>query len=328
MKKKIVFMLAILVAVILIALRVGIKRSSRETGLLHISGNIEVTEIQVSFKIPGRVAARLVSEGDVVTNGQVVARLETGELEQELALRQAEIDGARANLADLEAGARTEEIEQADAARAVAMAEAGRLSNDYRREQELFALNVIPRREYEAAETAWNVATSKVREAEARLTLLKNGARPETIKGARARLEQTRQMAQLAATRLGYATIAAPGDGLVLAEGVESGEYVVPGTPVINMGDVRQVWMRAFINETDLGRIKVGQAVRVSTDTRPEKTYSGRIVFIAPQAEFTPKNVQTAKERVKLVYRIKIAIPNPELELKPGMPADGVIALQ
>jgi HlyD family secretion protein len=101
---------------------------------------------------------------------------------------------------------------------------------------------------------------------------------------------------------------------------------VVPGTPVVTVGELANVWLRAYVDETDLGRVKLGQAVRVTADTYPGKVYAGRLTFIAAQAEFTPKTVQTAKERVKLVYRIKVAIPNPDQELKPGMPADGEVS--
>lgn len=119
----------------------------------------------------------------------------------------------------------------------------------------------------------------------------------------------------------------APLAGVVLSENVEPGMYVAAGTPVVTVGDLVNVWLRAYINETDLGRVKVGQPVRVTTDTYPGEHYEGRVSFIASQAEFTPKNVQTEKERVELVYRVKVDIENPHMELKPGMPADGEILL-
>jgi HlyD family secretion protein len=131
----------------------------------------------------------------------------------------------------------------------------------------------------------------------------------------------------VAETRLGYATLVSPLSGVVLSKNVEPGEYVAAGTPVITVGELVNPWLRAYINETDLGRVKVGQRVYVTTDTYPGKRYEGRISFIASQAEFTPKNVQTEKERVKLVYRVKVDIPNPHMELKPGMPADAEILL-
>jgi HlyD family secretion protein len=113
--------------------------------------------------------------------------------------------------------------------------------------------------------------------------------------------------------------------GRSFPENIQAGEYVVPGTPIVTLGDVQRVYLRAYINETDLGRVKIGQKVKIATDAFPGKTYEGTITYISPQAEFTPKNIQTHKERVKLVYRIKVDIPNPDLELKPGMPADGEI---
>lgn len=118
-----------------------------------------------------------------------------------------------------------------------------------------------------------------------------------------------------------------PLSGWVLSKNAEPGEYLAPGTPVVTVGNLNQVWLRAYISESDLGRVKVGQHVRVTADTFPGKVYKGKISFISPQAEFTPKNVQTEKERVKLVYRVKVDIPNPEMELKPGMPADAEIQL-
>ncbi|HEU0264849.1 MAG TPA: efflux RND transporter periplasmic adaptor subunit, partial [Geobacterales bacterium] len=133
-------------------------------------------------------------------------------------------------------------------------------------------------------------------------------------------------MAQ-AKSRLDYATLTSPIAGVVLAKNIEAGEQVSAGTPVVTIGDLNDTWLRAYIAETDLGRVKVGQQATITSDTYPGKVYHGMVTFIAQTAEFTPKNVQTEKERVKLVYRIKISIPNPAMELKPGMPADAVIQL-
>ena len=158
--------------------------------------------------------------------------------------------------------------------------------------------------------------------------MVKKGPRRETIDQARARLKQAEEALNLSKIYLDYTKLISPLSGVVLSEVIEAGEYVVPGTPVITVGDLKKVWLRGYINETDLGRVKIGQGVRVTTDTYPDKIYRGHISFIASQAEFTPKNVQTKKERVKLVYRIKVNSPNPNLELKPGMPADAQIALK
>lgn len=354
-------------------------RSGEASNLLRVSGNIEITDAEISFKIAGQVEERLVSEGEMVKAGQVVARLDGKELIHQVALRRAEVEAARAALAELEAGARPEEIAQAEAAvrkaqaqlnellagsrsedvaiaeAAVqrAQAEANRLKADYERRYQLHKEGILSTNDYEAAQTAYKVAMAQLKEAEERLKLIKEGPRKEqieqaraaliqaketlhliqkgprkeTLDQARARLDQANQALAMAETQLSYTTLVSPISGIVLSKNVEPGEYVAPGTPVITVGNLDNVWLRAYINETDLGRVKVGQRVHVTTDTYPGKVYEGYISFLASQAEFTPKNVQTEKERVKLVYRIKIDISNPNMELKPGMPANGDIII-
>jgi len=299
---------------------------SREPlGNLRLSGNIEVTDAEVSFRIAGHVRERLVKEGERVARGTVVARLESVDLEHEVALRQAEVAVARAALAEMQAGYRPEEVAQARAAFAQTKAELTRAAADWRRQQALFEQGAVAARETEALQAISEIAQGRFDEARQHLALLEKGFRQEEIEQAQARLRQAEESLALARTRLGYATLAAPMDGVVLAENIEPGEFVAAGTPVVTLGALDPVWLRAYISETDLGRVKLGQSAQVTTDTYPGKTYRGTVTFIAQDAEFTPKNVQTEKERVKLVYRIKITLPNPEQELKPGMPADAEI---
>ena len=300
-------------------------RGGEADGAVRVSGNIEVTDVDVSFRTAGRVLERLVSEGMTVSEGQVVARLDSADLEREARRKEAELKAAEAALRDLEAGSRPQEIAAARATVARAQAEADRLARDFERSSALYSREVISAREYEAANAASDVAGARLREAREALLLVEEGPRKEQVAQARAQVDQAREALKLAKVRLGYGTITAPLSGLVLSENVEAGDYVAPGTPVVTVGDLANVWLRAYIEETDLGRVKVGQPVEVTTDTYPGKKYAGRVSFIASQAEFTPKNVQTRKERVRLVYRIKVDIPNPERELKPGMPADAVI---
>jgi HlyD family secretion protein len=294
---------------------------------LRVSGTIEITDAEVSFKLAGRLLSREVTEGQPVQAGQVIARLETNELVQQVALRRAELEAARAALAELEAGTRPEEIAQAEAALELARAEAAQAELELTRQRDLRSHGAATARELELAQTTLKTATARVREAEARLTMLRNGPRPEQIAQARARVEQAAQALALAETRLADATAVSPLTGVVLAKHVEPGEYVAAGTPVVTVGDLAHPWLRAYINETDLGRVKLGQRATITTDTYPGKSYWGTVTFISDQAEFTPKNVQTHQERVKLVYRIKIEVANPHQELKPGMPADALIHL-
>lgn len=302
-------------------------RPQPDPNVLRVSGNVEVTDVEVSFRIPGWVEARPVSEGETVTAGQLIARLESTELEQEVALREAEVQVYAAELAALEAGSRPQEIAVAQAAVRHAQAELERLAAEYQRQRDLLARNVASLQVFQRAEAEHEVAKSQVDEAQERLKLAEEGPRQEEITRARARLDQVKQSLAIARTRLAYATLTSPISGIVLSENVEAGEYIVPGVPVVTVGDLVNTWLRAYVNEPDLGRVKLGQTVCVTTDTYPGKAYPGRLTFIASAAEFTPKNVQTSEERVKLVYRIKVTIPNPDLELKPGMPADADIWL-
>ncbi len=358
----------------------GSKAGQKTRSTIRVSGNFEVTDAEVSFKIPGRVEQRFVEEGEPVRAGQPIARLEHRDILQEVAIRTAEVAQAQAQLLELERGARPEEIAQAEAAAeragaflsellagsrpqeiraaeaALSRAEADleKWRADHERQRQLFQRGVISAREYEAVLAAYQTAEAQVKEvrerlrlvkegpraeqiaqaraalkeARERLALVREGPRKETIEAARARLEQAKAALGAAQTRLDYTLVLSPLTGVVLSKNVEPGEYVAPGTPVVTVGDLEHIWLRAYVDEPDLGRLRLGQKVRVTTDTYPGKIYEGRLSFISSQAEFTPKNVQTEKERVKLMYRVKIDVPNPELELKPGMPADAEILLE
>jgi HlyD family secretion protein len=326
MKKPALLLLAsaLLITVAALALYTFLNRTDNGSGI-KVSGNIEATTVETSFKIAGRVKERPVDEGENIKAGQLVALLDSADLAHDVAVRQAETDAARSMLAEQEAGSRKEEIGQAEAALAAAEAEAKRAADDFRRMEELFRREVIPKQKYDAARAATDGARANARLARESLSLARQGPRRERIDQARARLREAEALQALAKERFGYATLNAPVSGLVMSKHVEPGEQVAPGTPVITIGLLENVWVRAYIAETDLGKVNVGNKVRVTTDTWPGKTYDGRVSFIATEAEFTPKNVQTQKERVKLVYRIKVTLPNPHQELKPGMPADAVI---
>ena len=374
-------LLALLVIVALLAAGAAFYYSARPQasadGAIRVSGNIEVTEAEVSFKIPGRVVERLVSEGETVKAGQVVARLDDSESVREVSLRRAEVAAAEAVLAELEAGSRPEEIAQAEGAVRQAQArlaelEAGsrpeeiasaqaavesaradqlRWQSEFDRISRLHEQGVVSAQLLDSVRSSRDMTREQLRtaeqqsslvregprqeqieqaraalqQAEARLALVRAGPRRERIAQARARLEQARQALAAAETRLTFTVVSAPLTGVVLSENIEPGEFVAAGTPVVTVGELANVWLRAFINETDLGRVKLGQTARVTADTYPGKSYEGRISFLSSQAEFTPRNVQTQQERVKLVYRVKIDLPNPDQELKPGMPADAEI---
>jgi HlyD family secretion protein len=348
-----------------------------DTSRILVSGNIEVTDAEVSFKLSGLVKQRNVDEGQPVHQGDVVALLDESDLRCELEMRRAELAQAKAALAELEAGSRPEEIaaaeaamhkaewalkvllsgsrqqeiKAAEAALSSAIVEEKRLAVEFERARQLTPGGAISQEQFDRAKAAYQIAQEKVKQAAEQLALIKEGPRQEEIEAARAALaqataqyelvkkgprqeiidqarakvEQAVVALRLAELRLGYATIRSPLSGMVIAKHIEPGEYVSPGTPIVTVGDLVNVWLRAYNSETDLGRVKLGQPAQVTTDGYPGKVYRGRVSFISSEAEFTPKNVQTEQERVKLVYRIKIDIPNPAMELKPGMPADAEI---
>ncbi len=376
---RIALALVVLAAAAAIGYQFFLTHNGQAAGTILVSGNIEATDAEVSFRIPGRVIQRLVDEGQPITADQLVARLDSADLRDELALRQAELEAAQAALKELQIGSRPEEKEEARAtlqrataalqeaqagfrsqevAAAQATSEAAqadlvRAKLDYQRAEQLMKEKSISAQDFDRARAAYQVAVQKARQAaeelqlrqegtrkekikqveaalaaaKARYDLVMAGPRKETIQQASARVQQAKAAVDLAQTRLGYAQVFSPLTGMVLSKNIEPGEYVAPGTPVVTVGDLVNVWLRAYINETDLGRIKLGQKAEVTTDSYPGKIYPGHIAFISSEAEFTPKNVQTQQQRVRLVYRIKIDVTSPDMELKPGMPADAKIIL-
>lgn len=289
---------------------------------IRLSGNIEAVDAQVGFKVPGRVAARLVSEGERVAAGQPVALLDDTEQKQTVALRRAELATAEATLADLVAGSRPQEIATAKAVLRSAEADRDRARLELARQQELRRKDVTAARDLETAEAACAVAAARADQAAEALKLAEEGPRKDAVAAARARADSARAALALAETQLENTRLAAPFAGVVLSHNIEPGEFVAAGTPVVTVADLAHVWVRAYVSQTDLGRLRHGQPAEVRTDSFPDKIYQGTVGFISSEAEFTPKTVQTEKERVKLVFRIKVDLANPQDELKPGMPAD------
>ncbi len=327
MKKRIIPIVAILLLVaglLYYFLRYNKKEAEQ---VIRVSGNIETTEADVGFKIAGRVVSRNFEEGDWVKKGSVLARLDDEDLRRRQELDRAALASAQARLSKLLAGSRPEEIKQAEAALEQAKADEENKKIQYERMKSLYERKVIPKESFDNAETSFKVAKAAVQSATENYKLVKEGPRKEDIEDARAQVDQARASLKLTETQLSYAVLYAPFSGVVLVKSAEIGEVVNPGTSVVTLADIENVWLKAYISETDLGRVKWGQEVIVTTDLYPRKEYKGKISFISSQAEFTPKSIQTEKERVTLVYRIKVDIPNPDRELKPGMPADGRILL-
>lgn len=324
-------LLIFLILAVIEVLGIGIFRwwqlQANQKQYLHLSGTIEATTSSVGFNVGGRVMNRPINEGDVVKQGQVLAVLDDLTLKQQVRAREAELAVARAAHLDTLQGPRASEIQAGRATLAQARAQAATTNDRRARTIRLFKAGGISSIEYSHTLHNDDEARARVDEASARLKSLLEGARPAQIAQASARVRQAEAALALARTNLAYATVQAPMDGVVLAEHVEPGEVVAPGAAAVTIAKLNEVYLRVYLPEAKLGLIKLGQQVAVKTDSYPGKWYMGRVSYISSEAEFTPRTVQTSEERVKLVYRVKVDVPNPAFELKPGMPADAVIEI-
>ncbi len=296
-------------------------------GTLKVSGNIETHESIVGFRVPGRIVDLPVEEGQWVESGQVLAQLDDADYRQQVKLDDAALRVQRAQLGLGLAGTRRQQLEMTEQAMRDAQADLEQKKLDFERADTLYREKVGSQQARDQAETNLKRAQATFERAKQQYDEAVEGTRREQLDINRAGVVQAEQKLRLSKINLDYTTLHAPKAGVILVRNAELGEVVASSTPVVTLGDLDDVWLRAYVSETDLGRIHHGQPAMVRTDTYPGKTYRGHISFIASKAEFTPKSVQTFKERVTLVYRIKIDVENPNHELKPGMPADAEIQL-
>ena len=357
---------------------------------IRVSGNMELTEVDISFKVPGKLVRRTVDEGDFVKKGQLIARIDRDQMERQKArdvagvvsanfqlaqsrtaiayqeasleadieLKRAELKAAQAHLDELVAGSRPQEIQEAHEAVADAQAQQEQAKLDWDRAQTLFKNDDISKSQFDQFKARFDSTRAILKQAQERLALAVEGPRKEQIDYARAqvgqaqaavklseanRLEVKRRREELETrradmnraeeqvaitnTQINDTEVFSPVDGIVLVKAAEVGEVVAAGTTVVTIGDIAHPWLRAYIGEKDLGRVKIGSKAKITTDSFAGKAYWGRVGFIASEAEFTPKQIQTSEERLKLVYRIKIEVDNPKHELKSNMPVDAEIEL-
>jgi HlyD family secretion protein len=293
--------------------------------LLKLSGNIEAHESLVSFKVTGRIVALPVDEGMTIKRGSLLARIDNDDYRQQVALDEATASVRDRQLALGLAGSREQEIEAARQAILDAQADLEQRKKDYARYQALYEKDEIPAQTRDQAATNVTRAQATYDRAQQIYNELMEGTRKEELAVDRANVHQANQNLDLSRIRLAYTVLRAPFNGVILVRQAELGEVVSPGTPIVTLADLDHIWLRVYVPETDLGKVHWGQDVDVRTDTYPDKSYRGRISLISSEAEFTPKSVQTEKERVTLVYRVKVDVENPNYELKPGMPADAYI---
>ncbi len=287
---------------------------------LRASGHVEATEVRISSKVAGRLAALRVDEGDTVAAGTEVAKVDPVDLELALRAARADRDTADAQLRLFLAGTRPEEIAEAEAGLAQAHADLVAAGKDLERARALVERGSATAKTRDDAQARRDVAAGRADAARERLRKARAGARTEEIDAARARFAGAEARVAQLEQQLADTSVTSPLAGIVTEKVAEAGEHVAPGGTIVVVTDVRDAWLSVYVPEPDLDWIKIGQDARVVTDGGTERR--GRVTFVASQAEFTPKNVQTKDERVKLVFKVKIALDNADGVFKPGMPAE------
>ncbi|HVZ78385.1 MAG TPA: efflux RND transporter periplasmic adaptor subunit [Gemmatimonadaceae bacterium] len=291
------------------------------------SGTVEATQADLGFQVAGRIARIVPHEGDRVRAGDTLAFLDRDDLLARQSQARAALAAAQAGLAELEHGPRPEELAQAREADSIATARLADAQRDYDRMQQLVRTLAVSRQAFDKAQAALDVARSSREQAAQQLRLVAAGPRQERVDAQRAAVAQAQAAVHQADAALAYAVIVAPFDGIVTVRDRELGEAVPAGAPVLTVMNAGDRWVRIYVAENRLASVHLGQRASITTDTYPGRTYDGAVSFIASQAEFTPRNVQTTEERVKLVYAVKVRIAgDTALALKPGMPADVQLA--
>ena len=321
-KQLILFGVALLVVVVVI-LRLTVFSGRSETGVILASGTVEAAEADLGFQIPGRIEIISVREGDAVDSSAVLASLDRTELLARHEAAEASVAATRAALTEVQTGFRSEEIAQG---RAGLRAAADRLANarrDLERAKRLFEGGAVSRQALDHQETAFQLAEAERESAAERLQLLETGPRDERIAVQRAQLAGAEARVRQIEAALDNAVVRSPFAGVVSVKHREPGEIVQPGLPVLSIINPNDRWVRIYVREDLVGRISVGQEATLTADSYTDRIYRGRVIFISSEAEFTPRNVQTAAERVKLVYRVKVQITeDSSYDLKPGLAAD------
>jgi HlyD family secretion protein len=331
-KKRIVI---IVFAALLVGAGLFVYFGQRQNRLaeLSYSGTIEATQANLSFQAAGRVGDVFVKEGERVGKDQRLARLAPEEFDSRVAQAAANLERAVQNRAqsgivlDLYRRTLPEDIARAEANVRAQRGIAVEAEKNHRRYEQLFQRGVVAEKERDAVRLNHDTARARLDEGEASLAqargnLKKIEAARKDLDAAEAFVAASRAALEQARIQRGYTELRAPFAGIVTSRNIEPGETVSPGREALTLTDLAEVDLKIFINETEIGRVRPGQAADVRVDAFPDRVFRGTVAFMSPEGEFTPKIIQTKKERVKLVYLVKVKVPNPDLSLKPGMPAD------
>ncbi len=311
--------LAAIVAIVIGALAFWQSRGTGDHGALRLYGNVDIREVELAFRQPGRVATIAFEEGDRVAAGAVMARLDATPYREKLAAAEAELAMARAGLEKLRRGNRPQEIAQARERVRQAAAAARDAERNFQRQNTLLGSGAASQRVVDAARAARDQTAAERASAKAALSLATAGSRREDIAAGEARVAAAQAAVAQARTALSDTELVAPSSGIVTTRVREPGSMVASSTPVYTLSLRQPVYVRAYVDEPELGRVAPGMRVRVRSDSS-DKVYRGQIGFISPRAEFTPKTVETTDLRTDLVYRLRIVMDGTDPSLRQGMP--------
>ncbi|HWF43519.1 MAG TPA: efflux RND transporter periplasmic adaptor subunit [Candidatus Kapabacteria bacterium] len=292
------------------------------------SGTIEATDVNVPAKVPGQIVSLYIDEGTRIDSGSLIALEDHSNLDIQLREAQAAMDAAREQFALTQKGARVEDVKQAEAATAQAQANRKLAADELERTRNLERGNAATKEQLEDAEDKFRVAQSQLEGAEQNEEKLKHYSRPEEIGQASARMQQLEASRDAVRKNIDDSYITSPVTGIVTHKVLQQGELATSGATVATVTDLRWVYLMIYVTEEELPRIKLGDRVSVKVDGLPNKSFPGTVTYISPVAEFTPKDIQTKDDRVKLVFGVKVEIPNPSGELKKGLPADATVFLK
>ncbi len=313
----------LVLAVAAIAIWQLVLKPRADDGRVRASGTVEATDAQLGFQAPGRIVEVVPHEGDRIESGAEVARLDATETEARRSQAAAALAAAKAQLAELEAGFRSEEVAQARSGLAAAGDRVSDAQRDLERTRKLYEGKAVSRETLDKSQLGIDLATSQRDQAAEQLRLLERGPRRERIDAARAQVTAAEAAVSTLDATLANLRIVAPFSGVVSVRHREPGEIVPAGAAVVTLLDPNDRWVRIYVPENRLGAVQLGEKAAITSDTFPGKSYTGEVSYIASEAEFTPKNVQTTQERVRLVYAVKVRVTgDPDVELKPGLPAD------
>lgn len=309
------------VLVFVVVLVVARSASHRTAGrTLTLYGNVDIRQVELGFRVAGRLAKLNFEEGQAVNAGMELAELDARPYEDEVRSAEAQVAAQEATLTKMINGPRPAELDQARAAVVDATAAAKNARLSFQRAEQLLPQDAITPQAHDDAQANFDRATARLAQARESLRLLEEGSRKEDIAAARAARDGARARLASARTALDDTRLVAPADGIVLSRVREGGAIVSPADVVYVLSLTRPVWVRAYVPEPHLGRVRSGLEVAVTSDTAPRQKLSGRIGFVSPTAEFTPKSVETPELRTDLVYRLRILVDDPDGSLLQGMP--------